>query len=351
MQRPLFAMLACLLCGCTANKPAAQSAPSLMVNGEKHFAAIKQLTREGENSAEAYFSPDGKQLVFQSTRDGFACDQIFTMNIGGDDVRLVSTGKGRTTCGYFLGGRAQVVFSSTHLATDGCPPRPDLSRGYVWAIYPAYDIFVGRPGGNELHALTTTPGYDAEATASPDGRQIVFTSMRDGDLDIYSMDVDGSNVRRLTNTLGYDGGPFYSPDGSKIVYRAHHPVEASAAADYRRLLQENLIRPSRLDIFVMDADGSNVRQVTNNGAANFAPYFHPDGRRIIFSSNLHAPKSRDFDLYLISGDGSGLERITYYEDFDGFPMFSADGTKLAFCSNRNAAKPGQTNVFVADWVE
>lgn len=351
MHRRGLALLACLLWGCTGNRPASELARELVYDGEKHFAAVRQLTREGENSAEAYFSPGGEKLILQSTRDGFACDQIFTMNIDGSDVRLVSTGKGRATCGYFLGNGESLIFSSTHLAADSCPPPPDYSRGYIWPVYPSYDIFVAPHDGSQLRALTTTPGYDAEATVSPDGQKIVFTSMRDGDLDIYTMDADGSNVRRLTSTLGYDGGPFYSPDGSKIVFRAHHPVSPEEVADYQRLLQDNLIRPSRLEIFVMNADGSKRQQITNNGAANFAPCFHPDGRRVIFSSNLHNPKSRGFDLYMIALDGSGLERITYFDAFDGFPMFSPDGTELVFCSNRNAAKPGQTNVFVADWIE
>lgn len=346
-----LAMMVCLLYGCSQKKAETQSSRGLIYDSEKHFSAIKQLTRDGDNSAEAYFSFDGKRLIFQSTRDSYGCDQIFTMNTDGSDLRLVSTGKGRTTCGYFLADNQHLLFSSTHLAADTCPPRPDFTRGYVWAVYPSYDIFVARDDGSELRALTTTPGYDAEATISPDGKKIAFTSMRDGDLDIYSMAIDGSNVRRLTSTTGYDGGAFYSPDGSKIVYRAHHPVEAEEGADYQTLLQENLIRPSKLDIFIMNADGTNQQQITNNGAANFAPYFHPDGRRIIFSSNMDDPKQRNFDLYMIATDGSGLERITYYEDFDGFPMFSPDGKELVFCSNRHAAVPHQTNVFIADWVE
>ncbi len=318
---------------------------------EKHFARIRQITFEGANSAEAYFNADATKLIFQSTRGKFKCDQIFTMNIDGSDLRLVSTGKGRTTCAYFFPDGKRILFSSTHLASDDCPPLPDYSKGYVWAVYQDYDIFTANVDGSNLQRLTDTEGYDAEATISTDGKKIVFTSMRDGDLDIYSMDADGSNVRRLTNELGYDGGAFYSLDGTKIVYRAYHPKKPEEIADYKELLKEGLIRPSNLELFVMDADGSNKRQITHNGAANFAPFFHPSGKKIIFASNMHDPRGRNFDLYLINIDGTGLERVTYSPEFDGFPMFSRDGKLLVWCSNRNAQQPHQTNVFIADWVD
>jgi Tol biopolymer transport system component len=308
------------------------------------------LSFGGEN-AEAYFSSDGKQLIFQSTRDGRECDQIYSMNIDGSNVKMISTGEGRTTCSYFFPGSKRVLYSSTHLADKQCPPKPDFSRGYVWAVYPGFDIFTAKPDGSDLEQLTSEPGYDAEATISLDGKKIVFTSMRDGDLDIYTMDADGKNVRRLTDQLGYDGGPFWSADGKQIVYRAHHPKTDEEKADYTNLLKRNLIRPSVLEIWVMNADGSNKRQITSNGKANFGPYFFPDGKRIIFSSNIDDPGGRNFDLYLINIDGTGLERITYNETFDGFPMFSPDGKKLVFASNRNAKKQGETNVFIADWVE
>ncbi|MDQ5835671.1 MAG: carboxypeptidase regulatory-like domain-containing protein [Acidobacteriota bacterium] len=317
---------------------------------EKHLRRVRQLTFGGEN-AEAYFSGDGRQLIFQSKRDGRPCDQIYEMNADGSNVRMVSTGKGRTTCSYFFPDGRRILFSSTHLASPDCPPSPDYSHGYVWAIYPGYDIFTARPDGSDLKQLTTTPGYDAEATFSVDGRKIVFTSMRDGDLDIYTMDADGRNVKRLTNELGYDGGPFFSRDGKKIVYRANHPQTAAEVARYKQLLAENLIEPNVLEIWVMDADGSHKRQVTHLGAASFAPYFFPDGRRIIFSSNYPDVHSRDFNLFAVNTDGTGLEQITFHPSFDGFPMFSPDGRKLAFASNRNGRVRGETNVFIADWVE
>ena len=323
---------------------------NLLLPDEKHLRNIKQLTFGGEN-AEAYFSADGKQLIFQATREGHGCDQIYTMNVDGSNVKMISNGKGRTTCSYFYPGNKRVLYSSTHLGDKQCPAPPDRSRGYVWAVYPTYDVFSANSDGSNPKQLTNTPGYDAETTITLDGKKLVFTSMRDGDLDIYTMDADGKNVRRLTSELGYDGGPFWSYDGKQIVYRAHHPKTDEQKADYTSLLKQNLIRPTVLEIFVMNADGSNKRQVTSNGKANFGPYFFPDGKRIIFSSNLDDARGRNFDLYRINVDGTGLERITFNETFDGFPMFSPDGKKLVFASNRNAAKQGDTNIFIADWVE
>ncbi|HEY0078907.1 MAG TPA: hypothetical protein VGB73_09705 [Pyrinomonadaceae bacterium] len=328
----------------------AAAASSVELSAEKHLRRVRQLSFGGEN-AEAYFSGDGRQLIFQSKRDGQECDQIYTMEVEGAGVRMVSTGAGRTTCSYFFPKGGRILYASTHLAAKECPPRPDYSRGYVWPIYPSFDIFTARPDGSDLRRLTSTPGYDAEATVSPDGRRIVFTSMRDGDLDIYTMDASGRGVRRLTTELGYDGGAFFSPDNHQIVYRAYHPKTPEEVARYRQKLAENLIEPNVFEIWVMNADGTNKRQVTRLGAASFAPYFAPDGRRIIFSSNLDDPKGRNFDLYLINSDGTGLERITFNETFDGFPMFSPDGKRLVFASNRNAKVRGETNIFIADWVE
>lgn len=326
------------------------SAPPLLLPDEKHLRNLKQLTFGGEN-AEAYFSSDGKQLIFQSTREGRACDQIYTMNIDGSNTKMISTGEGRTTCSYIFPGGRRILYSSTHLGSKECPPKPDFSQGYVWAVYPSFDIFAAKPDGSDLKQLTNTHGYDAETTITPDGKKLVFTSMRDGDLEIYTMNADGTKVKRLTNELGYDGGPFWSYDGKQIVYRANHPQTEQQKADYLKLLKQNLIRPTTLEIWVMNADGSNKRQVTGNGKANFGPYFFPDGNRIIFSSNMDDPRGRNFDLYKVNVDGSGLERLTFNTTFDGFPMFSPNGKKLVFASNRNAAKDGDTNIFIADWVE
>lgn len=315
---------------------------------EKRLANLRQLTFGGEN-AEAYFSFDGRRLIFQSTRDGRACDQIYVMDITGARQRMVSTGLGRTTCAYFLRDGKHVIYSSTHLMQRECPPRPDFSRGYVWALYPSYDIFKASLDGKRLIRLTDSPGYDAEATVSPDGKHIVFTSDRSGDLELYIMDTDGQNVRQLTHALGYDGGAFFSHDGKKIVWRASRP-QGQALDEYQALLKEHLIRPSQLDIYVMDVDGTNPRRLTNNGKANFAPFFTPDDQKVIFSSNMDDPRGRNFELYLVNLDGTGLERVTYEETFDGFPMFSPDGKKLVFASNRNGRAMGETNIFIADWL-
>jgi TolB protein len=315
---------------------------------ENHFSTLRQLTFGGEN-AEGYFSCDESRLIFQSTRDSFHCDQMYTLDLRSGAARLVSTGKGRTTCGYFLPGDSTILFASTHAFGPGCPPPPDYSRGYVWAVYPEYDIYRANADGSGLRVLTSSPGYDAEATVSPTGNRIVFTSSRNGDLDLFSMNLDGSDIRQLTNELGYDGGAFYSWDGRMIVYRAGHYTDTTGAAAYRALLADHLVRPSRMELFVMNADGSGKRQITNNGAANFAPFFHPDNKRIIFASNMADPKGRNFDLYMIGIDGSGLEQITFNETFDGFPMFTRDGKRLVFASNRNGKVRGETNLFIAGW--
>ena len=350
-MKPFFFLLAFCLVLVTANSrfPSAEPDDPLRLPEEKHLRNIKQLSFGGEN-AEAYFSPDDRQLIFQSTRDGRGCDQIYTMNVDGSNTKMVSTGLGRTTCSYFFPNGRRILYSSTHLGNKECPARPDFSGGYVWAVYPTFDIFTARPDGSDVRQLTNTPGYDAETTISRNGK-LVFTSMRDGDLDIYTMDSDGRNVRRLTNELGYDGGPFWSGDGKQIVYRAYHPQTEKDKADYKRLLSNSLIRPTTLEIWVMNADGSNKRQITNNGKANFAPYFFPDGKRVIFASNMADPRGRNFDLYQVNVDGTGLERITFNDTFDGFPMFTHNGSKLVFASNRNAKTQGDTNVFIADWVE
>ena len=346
----VFLILSCSLGAWVSSRPAASNQTrDFALPQEKHLRNVRQLTFGGEN-AEAYFSADGKKLIFQSTRDGHECDQIYTMNIDGSDVHMVSTGEGRTTCSSFFPNGKRILYSSTHLGSKQCPPRPDFSKGYVWAVYPSFDIFTAKPDGSDLKQLTNTPGYDAETTISRNGR-LVFTSLRDGDLDIYTMDANGKHVKRLTNDLGYDGGPFWSYDGKQIVYRAYHPQTEKEKEDYIALLKQKLIRPTTLEIMLMNADGSNKRQVTHLNKASFAPYFFPDGKRIIFSSNVNDPKGRDFDLYVIKVDGTGMERITYNDTFDGFPMFSPDGKKLVFASNRNAKVRGETNIFIADWVE
>jgi Tol biopolymer transport system component len=314
-----------------------------------HIANLTQLTSGGQN-AEAYFSHDGSKIIFQSTRPPHQCDQIFSMNLDGSEVKLLNSGRGRTTCGFFFPDGKRFLYASTHLAGDTCPPEPDRSQGYVWPIYPSYDIFSANLDGTGQMRLTQSSGYDAEATIAPDGKRIVFTSMRSGDLDIYTMNADGSGVRRLTKQKGYDGGPFFSWDGKWIVYRAYHPKTKQEINEYDALLKQHLIKPTRAEIFIMAADGSRKRQVTNNGAANWAPFLLPNNRQIIFSSNIHDPERRSFSLYLINIDGTGLERITYGSRFDSFPMLSRDGKKLIFASTRNAQNPREFNIFIADWV-
>jgi len=315
---------------------------------ERHLRNIRQLTFGGEN-AEAYFSADGTRLIFQSTREGVPCDQIFTMKIDGSDLKRVSTGTGRTTCGYFYPGGKEIVFASTHKASEACPPRPSFARGYVWPVYDGYDIYRANPDGSNLRALTTAPGYDAEATIAPDGL-ISFTSVRDGDMEIYTMKADGSDVRRLTNSPGPDGGPFFSWDGKRIAYRGRPLTPGTELTDYLALLKDHLWRPTKLELYVMDRDGRNNTKVTSLSAASFAPSWHPDGKRLIFASNVKDPQQRNFDIFLVNLDGSGLEQVTFNGTFDGFPMFSPDGKRLVFASNRHAKSEGETNVFIADWV-
>jgi TolB protein len=317
---------------------------------EHHLANLRQLT-DGVQNAEAYFSFDGSKLSFQSTRPPYQCDQIFSMDLRGHNLRLLSTGLGRCTCSCFFPDGIHYLYSSTHLGGPACPPPPDMSHGYIWAVYSTYDIFEASLDDPTPHRLTETPGYDAEATISPRGDRIVFTSVRDGDLDIYTMKLDGSDVRRITHEIGYDGGAYFSPDGSKIVWRASRPKPGPEAEEYKRLLAQGLVKPGALDIYVANADGRDVHRLTNNGAANFAPFFHPSGKKIIFCSNMDDPERRNFDLYLINTDGTGLERVTYYEQFDGFPMWAPDGKTFVFCSNRFDSGPHQTNVFLADWVD
>ncbi len=342
----LFLIFVALL---LASAMSAQTANPSDAGQEKHLRNITQLTFGGQN-AEAYFSGDGKKLIFQSTRDPYQCDQIFTMNLDGSDVHLVSTGKGRTTCSYFFPNGKRILYSSTHLGDAACPPKPDYSKGYVWGVYSSFDIFTANPDGSDVKQLTTTPGYDAEATFSTNGKKIVFTSLRNGDLDIYSMDANGKHVKQLTHELGYDGGPFFSPDGKWIVYRAHHPKPGQETDDYVSLLKQNQIRPTYLELWMMKADGSQKHQITNLGAASFAPSFFPDGKRIIFSSNVGSTGGfGNFELYAIDIDGKNLERITFTDGFDGFPVLSPDGKKLVWVSGRNGKVPHETNIFVADW--
>ncbi len=334
-----------VLIGCVNEKKPVVS----IFEGETHFKNIRQLTFGGEN-AEAYFSYNADKLIFQSTRDGLECDAIFTMNVDGTDVMMVSSGKGATTCSFIAPDDRSIIYASTHLEGDKCPPKPDMSHGYVWALYKSYDIFKADIDGSNLVRLTDTPGYDAEGVYSPKGDKIIFTSVRTGDLELFLMDPDGSNVEQLTDIPGYDGGAFFSLDGEWICWRASRP-QGEELKDYMGLLQQGLIRPSKLEIYIMNLKDLEPIQLTDNSAANFGPYFHPSGEKVIFASNIDDPKKRNFDLFMVDTKTKEIERLTYNPTFDGFPMFSHDGKKLVFASNRNNSRPHETNMFIADWVE
>ena len=335
-------------------------ADSLHYADERHFKNIRQLTFGGDN-AEAYWSFDGKSLIFQRTniKDGVPCDQMFMGKVPENanepfSYKLVSTGKGRTTCGFILKDGKHVMYASTHLGADTCPPPPDRAKygnRYIWPIYESFDIFIADTDGKITKRLTNTPGYDAEGTISPNGKKMLFTSMRDGDLDLYIMDLRTEKVKRITNTLGYDGGAWFSPNGKKIIWRASRMKTPEEIADYKDLLSKGLVAPTNMEVFTANADGSNQQQITRFGQANWAPAFLPDSKTIIFCSNHEYKRGFPFNMYTINADGSNLQKISRDKGFDAFPMFSPDGKKIVFCSNRNNGGTRDTNVFIADWVE
>ncbi len=313
-----------------------------------HLDHIRQLTSGGQN-AEAYWAPDGKRIVFQSTRDKLECDQIFIMNADGSNQHMVSTGQGRTTCAYFLPDSKRILYASTHEGGAKCPPSADRSKGYVWAVYPTYDIYVASDDGKILKKLTDAPGYDAEATVNFKTGKVVYTSMQSGDLDLWEMRADGSDKKRITTAEGYDGGPVFSHDGKRLVWRANHPATPDTMKRYKDLLADNLTSPMKMELFVGDADGGNAKQITDFGCASFAPTFSPDDRKIVFASNKHDCDGRKFELYMVNPDGTGLEQITDFSGFTSFPEFSPDGKTLVFASDRNAKQRYEFNIFTADW--
>ncbi|MCE3282512.1 MAG: hypothetical protein K0Q66_1249 [Chitinophagaceae bacterium] len=333
---------------------------TLIYPDERHFANVRQLTFGGDN-AEAYWSYDGKSLVFQKTAPaiGLHCDQIFMGKVPTRPqeiflTKMVSTGKGRTTCAYFLPGGKRFVYASTHLGADSCPPVPDrtkLGNRYIWPLYNTYDIFLADTSGKIVKRLTNAPGYDAEATLSPDGKKMIYCSDKSGDLELYVMDLKSGKEKQVTNTMGYDGGAWFSPDGKKIVWRASRPKTDAEIKDYKDLLAQGFVAPTNMEVFVADADGGNVKQVTHLGQANWAPNFTPDGKRIIFCSNHEYKRGFPFNMYLVDLDGNGLEKISRDKGFDAFPMFSPDGRKIVFSSNRNNGGTRDTNLFIADWVD
>lgn len=328
---------------------------TLIFSEEKHFKNIRQVTFGGDN-AEAYWSFDDSKLIFQSNYENWEvnCDQMFLMNA--DETfkegqpPMISTGKGRTTCSYFMPDGKHILYGSTHLANEACPPTPSKNDGkYVWPIYEGFDIFISDLEGNIVKQLTNNPGYDAEATVSPKGDKIVFTSIRSGDLELYTMDLDGKNVTQITNELGYDGGAFFSPDGSKLIFRSSRPKTEEEIKQYKDLLAQGLVQPTEMDLYICNSDGSEHRQLTDLGNASWAPFFHPSGEKILFSSNFESKRGFPFNLYLIDIDGTNLERITHSDTFDAFPVFSNNGKYLAFSSNRNNGGSRDTNLFIAEW--
>ncbi len=332
-----------------------QTKDTLIYPEERHFKNIRQVTFGGDN-AEAYWSFDDTKLIFQSNYKnwGLNCDQMFLMNVDqtfkDSQPPMVSTGKGRTTCSYFMPDGKHILYGSTHLVDENCPDVPLRTNGkYVWPVYGSFDIFISDLEGNITAQLTNEKGYDAEATISPKGDKIVFTSMRSGDLELYTMDIDGKNVKQVTNELGYDGGAFFSPDGKKLIFRASRPKTPEAIKEYKDLLKQGLVQPTEMELFICNADGSELRQLTHLGNANWAPFFHPSGKKILFSSNYESERGFPFNLYLIDLDGKNLERVTHGETFDAFPVFSNDGKHLAFSSNRNNGGGRDTNLFIADW--
>ena len=324
------------------------AAASLAAAQSVRLTDIHQLTHGGQN-AEAYWSPDGKRLIFQTTRKPYDCDQIFIMNADGSNQHLVSTGKGVTTCGYFLGDNKHIIYASTHLAGDACPAPADRSRGYVWAVYAGFDIFLATDDGKIEKRLTDTPGYDAEGTVNWKTGTVVYTSLASHDLDLWTMHPDGSHKKQLTTKTGYDGGPTLSRDGSHLVWRANYPPNEEAMAKYKSLLVDNLTTPMKMEIVVAKGDGSDAHTVTNFGCASFAPTFTPDGKQILFASNKHECDSRHFELYKMNLDGSGLEQVTHFGGFTSFPEFSPDGRTLVFCSDRDAKERYEFNIFTAKW--
>jgi TolB protein len=332
---------------------------TILFAGEKHFANIQQLTFGGDN-AEAYFSFDGKWIIYQKTyaKDGIPCDQMFIGKLPAQGEqfkpKMISTGKGRTTCGAFLKDGKHVVYASTHLAADSCPPVPDRKKygnKYIWPLYTSFDIFMADLNGKIVKRLTNSKGYDAEATISPDGKKMIYTSTKHGDIDLYIMDLKTGKEKKITNTLGYDGGAWFSPDGKKIIWRASRPKTEAEVTEYKQLLAENMVAPTNMEVFIANADGSNAKQVTSFGNANWAPAYMPDSKRIIFASNHQSKRGFPFNLFTINEDGSGLEKISAEKAFDAFPMFSPDGKKIIFCSNRNNGGTRDTNIFIADWVK
>jgi Tol biopolymer transport system component len=342
------------------DKKTASTNDTILYPDEQHFKNIQQLTFGGDN-AEAYFSFDGKWLIFQKTyaKEGIPCDQMYIAKVPtktGEKFtpKLVSTGKGRTTCGAFMKDGKHIIYASTHLGSSDCPPIPDRSKygnKYIWPLYDSYDIFMADLNGKIVKQLTSSKGYDAEATLSPDGKKMLYTSTKDGDIDMYVMDLKTGKEIKVTNLMGYDGGGWFSPDGKKLIWRASRPKTEAEIKEYKELLAQGLVAPTNMEVWIANADGTNAKQVSSFGQANWAPAYMPDNKRIIFASNHEYKRGFPFNLYTMNEDGTNLTKVSRDKGFDAFPMFSPNGKKIVFCSNRNNGGTRDTNIFIADWVE
>lgn len=333
---------------------------SILFAGEPHFKNVIQLTHSGDN-AEAYWSFDSKRITFQRTmtKEGINCDQIFmgivpTSNATPFSYKSISGGKGRTTCSYFTKDGAHIIYASTKGGGEECPPAVDRAKygnKYIWPLYNTYDIFMADTNGKVVKQLTNAKGYDAEGTLSYDGKKMIYCSDKDGDLDLYVMDLASGKEKKVTNTIGYDGGAWFSPDGKKIVWRASRPSTPAEVEEYTSLLKEGMVAPTKMEVFIANADGTEAKQITHLGQANWAPNFTPDGKHIIFCSNHEYKYGFPFNMYLMDLEGNHIEKISRDKGFDAFPMFSFDGKRIMFSSNRNNGGTRDTNLFVADWVD
>lgn len=320
----IILMFYCLL---PLNTASAQSNQELEA---KCLTNMHQLTFSSmgfEKAGEAYFSPDGKTILFQAVPTGEKEYQIYSMNLEEGTPRMVSTGKGACTCAYFRPDGQRIIFASSHAGPESVKEEPADGR-YKWDLTPYMNIYDANPDGSDLQALTSGPAYHAECAYAPSGDNIVYASNEDGAMNLYTMDADGSNVRQITHTdYCYNGGPFFSPDGGQIIFRADRD------------------RPDYLQIYVINSDGTIERQLTTNEAVNWAPYWHPEGKVIAYATSLHG--HRQYEIYLMNVETQAQYRLTYNPTFDGLAVFSNDGKQLMWTSKRSSDNTCQ--IFIADF--